>query len=66
MIKYYSFKKDVVFDPFVGSGTVGIVSTYTDRRFILIEKEMKVAMTLTGAKSITDISSELLVRNLPI
>lgn len=32
----------------------------------LIEKEMKVAMTLTGAKSITDISSELLVRNLPI
>ena len=32
----------------------------------LIEKEMKVAMTLTGAKSITDISSELLVRDLPI
>lgn len=41
VIKYYSFKKDVVFDPFAGSGTVGIVSTYTDRRFILIEKEMK-------------------------
>jgi len=30
----------------------------------LIEKEMKVAMTLTGAKSIRDISKEMLVQEL--
>ena len=30
----------------------------------LIEKEMRVAMTLTGAKSIRDISAESLVREL--
>ena len=30
----------------------------------LIEKEMRVAMTLTGAKSIRDISKEMLVQEL--
>jgi L-lactate dehydrogenase (cytochrome) len=30
----------------------------------LIDKEMRVAMTLTGAKSIRDISAESLVREL--
>jgi L-lactate dehydrogenase (cytochrome) len=30
----------------------------------LIEKEMRVAMTLTGAKSISEISSDLLVKEI--
>ena len=32
----------------------------------LIEKEMRVAMVLTGAKSIAEINSELLIRNLAV
>lgn len=37
VIKYYSFKGDVVLDPFAGSGTVGAAATRLDRRFVLFE-----------------------------
>jgi DNA modification methylase len=37
VIRYYSFKKDVVLDPFAGIGTVGRVASGMDRRFMLIE-----------------------------
>jgi len=37
VIKYYSFKNDVVLDPFAGSGTVGEACVALDRRFILFE-----------------------------
>jgi len=37
VIKYYSFKNDVVMDPFAGSGTVGVASVLNDRRFVLFE-----------------------------
>ncbi|MBL8155942.1 MAG: site-specific DNA-methyltransferase [Anaerolineae bacterium] len=41
VIKYYSFKKDVVLDPFAGIGTVGKAAVRLDRRFVLIEQEPK-------------------------
>jgi DNA modification methylase len=37
VITYYSFKGDVVLDPFAGSGTVGLAAASSDRRFVLFE-----------------------------
>ena len=39
VIRYYSFKNDMVLDPFAGSGTVGRVAIEMDRRFLLIDRE---------------------------
>lgn len=39
VIRYYSFKGDVVLDPFAGIGTVGAAATKLGRRFVLIEQE---------------------------
>ncbi len=39
IIRYYSFKGDMVLDPFGGSGTVGRVAYKMERRFLLIDKE---------------------------
>ena len=39
VVTYYSFKNDVVLDPFAGIGTVGKAAAKTDRRFVLIERE---------------------------
>lgn len=39
VIKYYSFKKDVVLDPFAGIGTVGKAAVRLGRRFVLIEQD---------------------------
>lgn len=41
VIKYYSFKDDLVLDPFAGIGTVGNVAFRLDRRFLLIDNELK-------------------------
>ena len=41
IIKYYSFKTDVVLDPFGGIGTVGEAATKLGRRFVLIDNEKK-------------------------
>jgi len=41
VIKLYSYKGDLVFDPFAGSGTVGKVALDLDRYFFLTEKEPK-------------------------
>lgn len=41
VIKYYSFKNDLIFDPFAGSGTVGRVAKMMDRDFFLTEKKEK-------------------------
>lgn len=41
VIKYYSFKNDVVLDPFAGTGTVGRAAIALSRRFVLIENETK-------------------------
>lgn len=37
VISYYSFKGDLVFDPFAGSGTVGRVAQMRGRKFFLTE-----------------------------
>ncbi len=37
VIKYYSFKNDVILDPFAGSGTVGAACIANNRRFVLFE-----------------------------
>lgn len=39
VIKYYSFKNDVVLDPFAGSGTTGKAAIKNSRRFVLYEKD---------------------------
>ena len=41
VIQFYSFKGDLIFDPFAGSGTVGRVAIDHDRYFLLCEKEPK-------------------------
>lgn len=41
VIKLYSFKNDVICDPFAGSGTVGVTATNMNRYYILIEKNDK-------------------------
>ena len=41
VIEYYSFKNDLVFDPFAGSGTFGRVAKSLNRFFFLTEKESK-------------------------
>ncbi len=41
VIRYYSFKKDVVLDPFAGIGTVGKAAVRLGRRFVLIEQDRR-------------------------
>lgn len=41
VIEYYSFKGDLVFDPFGGSGTLGRTAKSMNRLFFLTEKEPK-------------------------
>lgn len=41
VIKFYSFKGDLVFDPFAGSGTFGKSAINLDRFFFLTEKEKR-------------------------
>ncbi len=39
VIQLYSYKGDLVFDPFAGRGTVGQAALLTERHFLLCEKE---------------------------
>ncbi|MBI3324385.1 MAG: site-specific DNA-methyltransferase [Candidatus Omnitrophica bacterium] len=41
VVRYYSFKNDVVLDPFAGIGTTGRAAASLGRRFVLIENEMR-------------------------
>lgn len=52
VIAYYSFKGDVVLDPFAGIGTTGKAAVKSGRRFVLIEKEPSyIEIILNEAKS---------------
>ncbi|NLO19812.1 MAG: site-specific DNA-methyltransferase [Ignavibacteria bacterium] len=37
LIKFYSYKEQIVLDPFAGSGTVGIAASLLERNYILID-----------------------------
>jgi DNA modification methylase len=37
IVRYYSFKGDVVLDPFAGSGTVGVAASGLNRKFVLFD-----------------------------
>lgn len=41
VIRYYSFKNDVVLDPFAGTGTTARAAIKAERRFAMFEKEQK-------------------------
>jgi len=41
VVRYYSFKNDVVLDPFAGIGTTGGAAASLNRRFVLIENESR-------------------------
>ena len=41
VIRYYSFEKDVVLDPFCGTGTTALAAARLKRRFVALEKEDK-------------------------
>jgi len=46
VIRYYSFKNDVVLDPFAGTGTVGKAAVKLERRFVLFEQDTEYMDTL--------------------
>jgi DNA modification methylase len=49
VITYYSFKGDVVLDPFAGSGTVGVAAASSGRRFVLFENNFDYVETMQQA-----------------
>lgn len=51
VIKYYSFKNDVVLDPFAGIGTTGRVAASLGRRFVLIENDHRYVRIITDSIS---------------
>ena len=53
IVQFYSFKGDLVFDPFGGSGTVGHVALTYERYFLLCEKE---AEYIERAKQLLDVN----------
>lgn len=46
VIRYYSFKNDVILDPFAGTGTVGKAAVKLERRFVLFEQDAEYMDTL--------------------
>ena len=53
VVQFYSFKGDLVFDPFGGSGTVGYVALTHERYFLLCEKEVEY---VERAKQLLDVA----------
>ena len=53
VVQFYSFKGDLIFDPFGGSGTVGYVALAHERYFLLCEKE---AEYVERAKQLLDVT----------
>lgn len=48
VVRYYSFKDDVVLDPFAGIGTTGRVASKLGRRFVLIEQNPEYVDAIRG------------------
>ncbi len=51
VIQYYSYKGDLIFDPFAGSGTVGKTAKSLGRYFFLTEKDEKYFNYMKSKKS---------------
>ena len=51
VIQYYSYKGDLIFDPFGGSGTVGRTAKSLERSFFLTEKDEKYFEYMQSKKS---------------
>lgn len=41
LVKFYSYRNNIIMDPFAGSGTVGVVALKNDRKFICIDISKK-------------------------
>ncbi len=67
VIKYYSFKNDVVLDPFAGIGTTGKAAVKLNRRFVLIEQEPKYAQIILDEAKLWlgEKAKDILTLNLP-
>lgn len=59
VIRYYSFKKDVVLDPFGGTGTTAKAAIKLDRRFAIFEKEEEYKDLLTKNLSYDEEGKEI-------
>lgn len=53
VIRYYSFRGDLVLDPFAGTGTVARVADELGRRFLLVEKSPEYFKLQQGDPAIT-------------
>ena len=63
IIQFYSFKGDMVFDPFGGIGTVGVAAIPLERYFLLVEQEeqyVQKAMRAVDGSLFSGISPECL------
>lgn len=67
VVDYYSFKGDVVMDPFAGSGTVGAAATGRGRRFVLFDVNSAYVdlMKQNAAKWLGQKAEEVLCINTP-
>ena len=59
VIRYYSFKHDVVLDPFGGIGTTAKAAIHLDRRFAIFEKEEEYATLLKKNLLLDDDGNEI-------
>ena len=63
IIQFYSFKRDIVFDPFGGIGTVGVAALTLERFFLLVEQKeeyVQKAMEAVDGSLLSGISSRCL------
>ncbi len=67
VVAYYSFKEDVVMDPFAGSGTVGAAAVAGGRRFVLydVNPEYVSLMQREAGKWLGKAAEEILCINVP-
>lgn len=62
VIKYYSFKGDLILDPFAGTGTVALAAHNLDRNFLMVE--MNDGYTKVICDSLKDKNLEFKTRNI--
>ncbi|MEZ5671210.1 MAG: DNA methyltransferase [Thiotrichaceae bacterium] len=66
VIQYYSYKNDLVFDPFAGSGTVGKTAKALKRFFLLTEKDENYFEYMQNKSQSHSLFSELQTRFLTL